>query len=601
MIEKKVRTFLIFWIVCGLTTGALLFLAMCSDDSDDDDDDNSADADADSDSDPDSDPDITVGECELLVQTKYGPVQGSGGELDTCVWKGIPYAKPPLGDLRWRATQEPDKWETEYQADEFPIACTQYGGLMSYMDPEVMGVLQGSEDCLYLNIWRPNTSEKDLDVYFWIFGGGNNVGRSDMNLYYGHNIATKSNMVYVSINYRLGPLGWFTHPVLRGGDALDSSGNYGTLDIIQALKWVQENIEAFGGDPNKVTIAGESAAARNVFSLVASPLAKGLFNRAISQSGFPQAATVKKGDNVSKGPIADLLIRDKIISNRDELDAYIEEVGKDQVAKYLRDKTAEEIFSFYEPREFGTITDPDIFVDGTVLPKGTSDALESGDYNKVPMIIGCNAEELKLFLPLMIGRKNEKAYCEMIRDFNTEEPNYTLGDVLDPIYWPIYQPGVDYGNSLGQNAVVDRPASIITSNGGEVYAYLFKWDEQPRPLPFLVGAAHAMEIPFTHGNFIDNDQSVFRFCWNSKNREGREYLSDAMMTYWAQFARTGDPNVPGLPEWEPWSNDPDGPKRMNLDTKLSMSHGTPAPVNPEELSPLELEIAEKGLELFKQL
>jgi para-nitrobenzyl esterase len=158
------------------------------------------------------------------------------------------------------------------QADGFSSECTQYSEF---------GEIIGDEDCLYLNVWRPQTEETDLPVYFWIHGGGNSIGTASSLMYDGSNVTSKGNLVVVTINYRLGPLGWFTHPELRNGTPLDNSGNYGTMDMVKALDWVKNNISSFGGDPDKVTIAGESAGGSDVNSLVMSPHAAGLFHRGI--------------------------------------------------------------------------------------------------------------------------------------------------------------------------------------------------------------------------------------------------------------------------------------------------------------------------------
>ena len=222
-----------------------------------------------------------------LTQTRSGPVMGVEGKGETWVWKAIPFAKPPVGALRWKAPRDPDPWTDAREESEYCKPCAQYFfvGTLTY----------GSEDCLYLNVWRPRTSETNLPVYFWIHGGGNTLGTASSDDYNGANLADRSNLVVVTVNYRVGPFGWFTHPALREGapgSELDDSGNYGTLDLVKALHWVRDNIEDFGGDPERVMIAGESAGAFNVLSLLVSPLAEGLFHRAMSESGGPMSSSV---------------------------------------------------------------------------------------------------------------------------------------------------------------------------------------------------------------------------------------------------------------------------------------------------------------------
>ena len=217
-----------------------------------------------------------------VVSTEYGYLRGYPDAADTISWKGVPFASPPVGQLRWKAPVDPEPWTGIREAGHYSDPCVQYS-------PLGRGKIIGSEDCLYLNVWRPETAEQDLPVYVWIHGGGNSIGSANMVPdYEGYNLASRGNLVFVSINYRLGPFGWFAHPSLRtgeSGDEYNDSGNFGTLDIIQALKWINRNIGFFGGDPDRVTIAGESAGAFNVTSLLVSPQAAGLFHGAVSQSG----------------------------------------------------------------------------------------------------------------------------------------------------------------------------------------------------------------------------------------------------------------------------------------------------------------------------
>ena len=217
-----------------------------------------------------------------------GTVIGSEDAGKTYVWLGIPFAAPPIADLRWRSPQPVEPWTEALNATMFRDACVQLSGPLDGL-PGDSGAVVGSEDCLYLNVWAPrehsSVNADKLPVMFWIHGGGNTIGTA--NTYDGSLLASGEQVVVVTINYRLGFFGWMSHPALRTSDrdALDASGNYANLDMIAALQWVADNIAHFGGDRNNITIFGESAGGRNVFSLMASPLAKGLFHRAIAQSG----------------------------------------------------------------------------------------------------------------------------------------------------------------------------------------------------------------------------------------------------------------------------------------------------------------------------
>ncbi len=234
-----------------------------------------------------------VADQSTLRQTPLGPVVGFTGKYGANVWLGLPYAAPPVGELRWKAPRPPQPWTTPREALAIGNMCVQFPSLLSGAgrSPDAHAPV-GNEDCLYLNIWAPPFSpdnvpsgDKARPVMLWIHGGGNSIGHGGS--YSGARLATDHDVLVVTFNYRLGPFGWFSHPALRSADASaeDNSGNYGLLDSIAALHWVRDNIAAFGGDPNNVTIFGESAGGTDVLALMASPLAKGLFHRAIVESG----------------------------------------------------------------------------------------------------------------------------------------------------------------------------------------------------------------------------------------------------------------------------------------------------------------------------
>lgn len=251
--------------------------------------------------------------ADTIVETSYGRLMGDVGENNTWVWRGVPYAKPPIGELRWKAPEDPEPWNGVRQAKKECVPCTQ---LETSEDWVRQDYAVGSEDCLYLNIWRPRTGEQDLPVYVYIHGGSNNFGQASD--YEGSMLSSKSDVVVVVIQYRLGPLGWFTHPALRSGDELDDSGNFGTLDTVKALEWIQENIAAFGGDPGNVLVSGESAGAHNTMNLVISPLAAGMFHKAMSESGGMVPITVAEGEALANSTIDRLLVDDGTATDRDE-------------------------------------------------------------------------------------------------------------------------------------------------------------------------------------------------------------------------------------------------------------------------------------------
>jgi len=482
-----------------------------------------------------------------IVETVYGAVRGYEDEANTWVWKAIPYAKPPVGDLRWKAPRDPEPWEGIREETEFCSPCTQYDTIRS-------GLIIGSEDCLYLNIWRPQSDETNLPVYVWIHGGGNSIGAAAMEPgTYGANLASKSNMVFVSMNYRLGPFGWFTHPALRSGepgDETDDSGNYGTLDLIQALRWIHDNITAFGGDPGNVTITGESAGAINVLSLMISPMAENLFHRAMAQSGMKVALPMSVGEASAEEVLLKLLVNDDTAVDIAAAEIYRHGMSDAEIEAYLRSKSAEELFACYEQMGFGMILFPNIFRDGTVIAADGFDTFRVGTYpNKVPIILGSTKEELKLFLFM--------------------DPSFAGKDEL-------YQIVASYGSDFWKASGIDDVARELSSHEDQpgVYVYQFLWGvggdvgESPIPDPwgFKLGACHSLDVPFFLGNDTFNGLMT-SWVFTEGNRPGREALSDAMMAYVAQFACTGDPDKPraDLPEWQPWTDGIDQPKCILFD------------------------------------
>jgi para-nitrobenzyl esterase len=479
-----------------------------------------------------------------VAQTRCGLVRGFADEDATWVWKAIPFAAPPVGELRWRAPREPVPWAGIRAAREFNPGCTQFN--------PIVGGIRGSEDCLVLNIWRPQTREQGLPVYVWIHGGGNSIGSSVMvNEYRGNRLAHASNMVFVSLNYRLGPFGWFTLPALREGiSPEDDSGNYGTLDIIQALKWIRDNIAAFGGDPHTVAVTGESAGGMNVLSLLISPLAEGLFSRAIAQSSPAATREPADGEKRAQGVFLKLLVNDRRARTPEEAAGVAAAMGPQAVRAYLRSKSDRQIMGCYASSGVGMVDNPAIYRDGHVIPFEGLDALStSPTAAKVPLLIGSNREEMKLFLAF--GRN-------------------------PPWKSDLAAAAARYGSRRWKAGGVDAIARRLSARAHvpRVWAYEFAWGapdekgESPMPCAWgrRLGAFHSLEIPFFLGHETV-DVVLHQFVFTPGNRPGRTALSAAMMDYAASFVRTGDPNRSGsgLPVWQSWSNEDGGAKSLVLD------------------------------------
>jgi para-nitrobenzyl esterase len=387
----------------------------------------------------------------------------------------------------------------------------------------------------------------------------------------GSKLASSQGVIVVTLNYRLGPLGWFRHAALRRGgvDAREASGNYGTLDLIQALAWIRDNAAAFGGDPERVTIFGESSGGVNVFSLLVSPLARGLFQRAIVESGGPLSVSIDEAerrlDEVPPGrpgssgeTVLRALLRSGRANDREAAIELAKRMVLSEIATLLRDATPAELIDLY-PRTIEPFLDVPVIVrDGHVLPvEPLEKRLHSPDrVAPVPLLMGTNRDETRVVL-LAAGVEIRRLFGLFPR-------------VKDP---ERYARLAYYTSGLWKAVGADEIATAQVRGGArDVFVYRFDWDEQPKTwlgdLPQLIGASHGIEVPFVFGRF--DLGPLTELVFNEANEPGRIALSDAMMSYWAQFAATGDPGrgrSGELPRWQRWSDDsPDAPRSMLLDT-----------------------------------
>ena len=500
--------------------------------------------------------------------TQSGSVIGSEDANNTYVWLGIPFAAPPVADLRWRSPQPVKPWTETLGTTAFRDACVQLSGPLDGL-PDDSGAVVGSEDCLYLNIWSPRDhssfNAEKLPVMVWIHGGGNTIGTA--NTYDASLLAGSEQVVVVTINYRLGFFGWMSHPALRTPDrnALDASGNYANLDMIAALQWVSDNIANFGGDQNNVTIFGESAGGRNVFSLMASPLAKGLFHRAIAQSGSVGTTPLWRAENFHGDPRPG-----QALSSREWLALQLKNSGrvKDSTAA----RAAQMLMSDEETRDFmysrspqeilegvsggaGMYSAPQSFRDGTVLPQDTLYTVFSDPsrYNSVPLITGTNRDEAKLFLA------QDPEFVELRFGFLPRVKDLQAYNELSA-----------YLTDSWKAMAVDGIADIIAANSSEpVFAYRWDWDEGGKSWLIdyseLLGAAHGLEVAYIFGGF---DGAIGApGLYTDNNIAGRDLLGQQMRSYWSEFASTGAPGNGRsgvLPQWRAWSNA--GANLMLLDT-----------------------------------
>jgi para-nitrobenzyl esterase len=442
------------------------------------------------------------------VSVDGGTLAGTtGASAAIRVFKGIPFAAPPVGENRWRAPQAAAPWTGVRPATAYAPRCTQGGaGAANASTPPT------DEDCLYLNIWTAADSADDRrPVMVWLYGGGFTGGAGSEPRYAGDGLARKGAVV-VTLNYRLGSLGFFAHPELTAEAEPKASGNYGMLDAIAALQWVQRNIAAFGGDPANVTVFGESAGANLTGALVASPRAKGLFHRAIAQSGgFMGMAMARTGT----------LARAESAGAKALADAGIASIAD------ARAKPAEEVFA--------TLRGAGLVVDGYLIPADLSLTFANGRQNAVDLLVGSNKDEGTFFA--RPGLTAERFKSQAKQRFGVLADQFlTMFPAGDDA-----QASASYLSSFSDEAAwaMREFAEVQAKQGSNAYVYYFT-----RVPPTLAdrpsrGATHVAEIPYMFDNLAPP------VAWTDADRR----LADVMSSYWVNFARSGDPNGSGLPAW----------------------------------------------------
>ena len=466
-----------------------------------------------------------------VVDTAAGTLEGErvaddGGVL---VFRGIPYAEPPVGDNRWRAPVAKTSWEDTRSATTFGPACWQR------LTPEssiyTRGDLGRDEDCLYLNVWTAAAEATEArPVMVWFHGGGHTGGWGSAKIFDGTALA-KQGVVLVTINYRLGPFGFLAHPALSAESPHASSGNYGLLDKVAALEWVRDNIAAFGGDPDNVTIFGQSAGSWSVCYLMASPLAAGLFHKAIGHSG-----------GCFRGGRPDL--------------AAAQEAGVAAAAEIGVEEDDAEALAALRALDAEVVLDSRLgsgaIVDGWFMPRPAPETFAAGEHNDVPVIVGALSNEGTTLYATMPER-TEAELASVLRE--------QYGDHADALL-AVYQPEVEKSTKWGAQAIqADRSfvwemrtwARAVESSGNDAYLYFFS---QAPPVfriyvperaaidmpdgPDGYGAYHSGDLAYAFGN-----TGLVGIDWTEWDHE----LSRAMTQYWVNFARTGDPNGDGLATW----------------------------------------------------
>lgn len=499
---------------------------------------------------------IYANDDKNFIKTSSGSINGY---LKNKVvnYDDIPYAIPPIGSLRWKAPRElnaPDQIIKSKEGNH----CVQEPSSMGGAPGE--GLLTGTEDCLYLDIKIPKKSSTELlPVMFWIHGGGNTSGLKD--IYNFSKMVDRHDVIVVSINYRLGAFGWFTHPAIQNNhEGIDKTSNFGTLDIIEALRWVNKNIELFGGDPDNISIFGESAGGHNVLSLLVAPQSKGLFHKAISQSGYT-TSTSKEHAYINNIDHPTFNHTSNEVTKRLVPDS--EKISSLELNKKLYSLTAKEFFSDYSDKS--NLEVPLLTNDGIVIPKvGLEKALKDRAYIKnVPFMAGSNRDEVKLWIAAaeyfveldysLIGSILRIPKVKLKNEAAFEAFNYYRSEA-----WKI-------------RGVIEPISSLNTAGNLNTFAYRYDWDDHRRffiaDFKKLIGASHGTEIPLITGNNdIVGDLGFLIYPSGPSKR----FLSRNMMLFWTNFAKKGVPGASsnGI-EWLPYNQS----KETNfliLDNKRNM-------------------------------
>ena len=492
---------------------------------------------------------------EPVVQIGAGTLRGTNAG-SAIAFRGIPYARPPVGELRWQPPQPPLPWQGRREAAQPGSACTQRtSGLAPFFAPMAQAYgsifeqppIKSSEDCLYLDVWVPEWPVKRaLPVMVWLHGGSNTVGSGTQSTYDGVSL-TRHGVLLVSFNYRLGVMGFFSHPELTSESPHHSSGNYGLLDQLAALNWVKQNIAQFGGDPDNVTLFGESAGAIDAARLMTSPLAAGLFKRVISESGpaFESGQTLSQAEafgsavsTLAPGNAQSTPLQKLRLLPATEVEALVAK-AKEQIPTDITAATA----------------------DGWVLPISPQQAFLTGSIQKVDLLIGLNGRELSAFrlsaaaAAKASGGQSSVAESGGLKRFSAAARPY-FGRWTDPaiaIYFGRIllnkNAGLDgAANDLIGACPVGAIASLTQASGQHVFVYRFD-----RTIPGKgeaeLGAFHSLEVPYVFGSLSDRE-----WQWLPTTLDDAS-LSDLLQTYWTNFAKTSNPNASGLPNWPAWSEE----------------------------------------------
>jgi para-nitrobenzyl esterase len=464
-----------------------------------------------------------------IVTTMSGQIEGKKTSK-AYIWLGVPYGKTE----RWKAPTAPDSWSRT----------------RSCKRPR-----KGKgDDCLFVNIYKPVSKKEKMPVMVFLHGGGNVGGTANRSF---SSFVKETGVIVVSVEFRQGAFGWLQSRGLQTGDRMTDSGNFAMLDIKLALEWVQNNIEAFGGDKQNVTLSGFSAGARDALNCVISPAMKGLFHKVISFSGGMTTCSVREGRRWSNQKLAKILVRRGRFSNQKRALKYVKRIGKKKLNKLLYSLSDKEVKKIAGATSLRLTNFPQNFRDGKVIPKAGFDVLEYGGYNRVPMILGSNNSEFANVSYKTLHRilvKNPKTFKNRAQ------------------FYRLLKKSKEYGSKLQTSFYLERLANKLSIDPyhEDFYTYRFKWGEDRRVVGAnyarYVGAIHGMDVDFLLGRYKKGEAGTSDSIYTRANLPGRQALTSVMRQYVSNFCHTGNPNgIDGqgnVPvQWEKWRRVP-GSKRI---------------------------------------
>lgn len=488
----------------------------------------------------------SLAQAGAVWPTNQGPVLGLKTK-QTLHFANVPFAQAPVGSLRWKAPRPPKNRTQIWNGSKLDIRCAQNANFFSGISEAAeLGKPVGSEDCLYLNMWMPEKLVPQRPVFVWFYGGSNRYGYAGDELYDGAELAKSMDAIVIAVNYRLAFFGAFYNSALKSENPLDSSGNFVTLDGIQALLWIRENIQRMGGDISRITIAGESAGCINVWGLVQSPLAKNLFSQGYCSSGIPNSFPTIAAETESHRFLKEALVLKNRAKDSATAANLITSMTGQEIKKFLYSLTTQDVLAI-KP---STVPVQHI-ADGTVLPLEGLAAFGVGHFNRVPMMVSTNFSEASYFvLPLFLQTTMQDMW-QMVT--GKEEPTALNRFIASDKYTPFLLASDNLTRSM--NTGIDTALVPLPVFGSPVYRFRWNWSAQNEPWKSAFGASHGIDLPFLFQKMNFSDRHYLHFLNASLQEPSALKLSQTFHLYLKGFLHHGDPNFyKPVVNWETWNS-----------------------------------------------